>query len=215
MVFIGILIVFVVFVLLTMSEFSEGYQDAALTAANSIDPSIAVSSPTYQYSSDPNSNYLSSIENQFNNTYGNGAANSTPSNFDPSNNLVDPPAIYYQPGSFMYPGTGYVPNNESLFINPLTNLPEFGLVQNTPYLSGGFCQTFANDVYGLEQKCNSLSSDVCASTECCALLGGQMCVAGNAQGPTLQSNYSNFLIQNRDMYYYQGNCYGNCPNNNV
>jgi hypothetical protein len=26
----------------------------------------------------------------------------------------------------------------------------------------------------------------------------------------MRSNYSNFEIKNRDYYYYQGKCYGNC-----
>jgi len=44
------------------------------------------------------------------------------------------------------------------------------------------------------------------------LLGGQKCVAGNENGPTMKANYSDFLVLNKDFYYYQGKCYGNCPN---
>jgi hypothetical protein len=42
------------------------------------------------------------------------------------------------------------------------------------------------------------------------LFGGAKCVAGNDRGPSIQSNYSDFLVKNRDYYYYKGKCYGNC-----
>jgi len=172
-------------------------------------------SGSFQYDSNPyDTNYLSGLEQKFDKMYGNGPLN-TPANFDPSLNLVDPPAIYYQPGSFTYSGGGYVPSYEDLYMSSLTNTTQVGFVENAPYMSGGFCQTYADDIYGLEQKCNSLSNEICASTECCALLGGQKCVAGDAQGPKLQSNYSNFLVKNKDFYYYQGKCYGNCSQNNL
>jgi len=133
-------------------------------------------------------------------------------NFDVSLNLVNPPAIYYQPGSFMIGGPGFVPNyEEGIAISSLTGLPLAEPVLNAPYLSGGFCADLAVDPINLELKCNSLHEDVCASTNCCVLLGGQKCVSGNEKGPTVQANYSDFTIKNRDFYYYKGKCYGNCP----
>jgi hypothetical protein len=78
---------------------------------------------------------------------------------------------------------------------------------------GGFCKQLGTDVNAVEQKCNTMDPDVCASTECCALLGGSKCVAGNVNGPLVASNYSDFTIQNRDFYYFQGKCYGNCYQN--
>ena len=33
--------------------------------------------------------------------------------------------------------------------------------------------------YGTEQKCLNIEKDVCASTDCCVLLGGVKCVAGS------------------------------------
>ena len=133
-------------------------------------------------------------------------------NFDVSLNLVNPPAIYYQPGSFMIGGPGFVPNYaEGIAISSLTGLPLAEPVLNAPYLSGGFCADLAVDPINLELKCNSLYEDVCASTNCCVLLGGQKCVSGNEKGPTVQANYSDFTIKNRDFYYYKGKCYGNCP----
>ncbi len=64
----------------------------------------------------------------------------------------------------------------------------------------------------LEMKCNSLDTETCSTTSCCVLLGGQKCVSGNLEGPTMKSNYSDIFIVNKDVYYYQGECYGNCDN---
>jgi hypothetical protein len=92
-------------------------------------------------------------------------------------------------------------------------LPEYAAVKNTPDQMKGFCTQLGNDKNAWEQKCNSMSPDVCASTDCCALLGGSKCVAANVNGPIMSSNYSDHAIQNRDFYYFQGKCYGNCYQN--
>ncbi len=134
-------------------------------------------------------------------------------NFNVDMNTIDVPPIYYQPGSIMFNGGGPIPSYEDLYVSSVTNLTQVGFVDNAPYLSGGFCEKYAHDTVGLEKKCNSLSNDVCASTDCCVLLGGQKCVAGNVQGPLIQSNFSDVTVKNRDMYFHKGKCYGNCPNN--
>ena len=146
--------------------------------------------------------------------YGGGDGGASQQNFSVDMNTIDVPPIYYQPGSIMFNGTGPIPSYDDLYVSTLTNMTQVGFIENAPYLSGGFCQTYANDTLGLEQKCNSLSRDICASTDCCVLLGGQKCIAGNSQGPLVQSNFSDFTVKNRDMYFYKGKCYGNCPNNN-
>jgi hypothetical protein len=121
--------------------------------------------------------------------------------------------VYYQPGSFLYGATSYVPHYEdSVFLsrglnNKIMNTPTF--VSNSQ--NSGLCNLYKNSPIELEQKCNLINDDICASTNCCVLLGGQKCVAGNENGPTMKSNYSDFLILNKDFYYYQGKCYGNCP----
>ena len=58
-----------------------------------------------------------------------------------------------------------------------------------------------------------LPNDVCAATECCVLFGRAKCVEGDNNGPKNKMVYSNTSIKNRDVYYYQGDCYGNCPAN--
>jgi hypothetical protein len=77
-------------------------------------------------------------------------------------------------------------------------------------MKGGFCKQNANFPDLLEQGCNILDKNVCASTSCCVLLGGEKCVSGGEQGVTMKANYNEPSITNKDMYYYQGKCYGNC-----
>ena len=67
-----------------------------------------------------------------------------------------------------------------------------------------------NNAIELETQCGKIPKDACAYTSCCVLLGGSKCVAGNQSGPTMKANYSDVSVLNRDYYYYQGKCYGNC-----
>jgi hypothetical protein len=64
----------------------------------------------------------------------------------------------------------------------------------------------------LEEKCNAVAPESCASTSCCVLLGGEKCVSGNENGPYMTANYTDYTLtaRNKDFYYYQGKCYGNC-----
>jgi hypothetical protein len=133
--------------------------------------------------------------------------------FDPVLDLVDPPPLYNEPGSYTIDSTGYVPNYaDSVYLSTTTGLSQISAIKNAPYMYGGFCKENAADKQSINTKCNTLDKDVCASTECCVLLGGQKCVAGNEQGPSIPNSYSDFTIVNRDFYYYSGKCYGNCPN---
>lgn len=131
--------------------------------------------------------------------------------FKVDNLLIEGSPIWREPGSLRYPGTGYVPSYEdSVHLNSqFQSKPEH--LSSTPYLNGGFCSALANNPLQLDDKCGSLPREICASTECCVLLGGQKCVKGNANGPFFKDNYSDFLVQNKEYYYYQGKCFGNCP----
>ena len=121
---------------------------------------------------------------------------------------MQPSPLYYEPGTVKYGGMGYVPSYEQMAYN---NDFKFKTTPNT-VISGqneGFCKDA--DMFGeVEQKCNSLPMDVCATTSCCVLVGGEKCVHGNENGPKQKSIYSDTSIKNRDVYYYQGKCYGNC-----
>ena len=119
-----------------------------------------------------------------------------------------PPTNWNQPDSFRVP---FLPSDtiDPIYMNQSTNLSQVTPVQSNNL---GFCSEQSNYPLVKESKCNALSNETCASTGCCVLLGGEKCVAGNEQGPLMETNYSNFLIKNRDYYYYQGKCYGNCGN---
>lgn len=151
-------------------------------------------------------------------------------NFDSTGKLVQiehsesnfAPVLYYVPGAYRFGTSNYVPNYEdSVYLsrvtrNALAQTAEaldknpFGKVVNTADTLGGFCNANKHSVQKIEEKCLALDKDACASTSCCVLLGGQKCVAGSKRGPTLTANYSDYELANKDFYYYQGKCYGNC-----
>jgi len=118
---------------------------------------------------------------------------------------------YYEPGSYLFGPSSYVPNYEdSVYLSSTTGQSTVTPVYNIAAMSVGFCAQNQNDATALEQNCNALDANTCAATSCCVLLGGQKCVAGGKNGPTLKTNYSDVFVQNKNSYYYQGNCYGNC-----
>ena len=124
--------------------------------------------------------------------------------------LLDTTAIYYEPGTYMYRGTGYEPTYSEVMLSNSEKMSPYPIT-SAPYLSGGFCNYFKSSPTEKEKKCNELNSETCASTECCILLSGKKCVAGNEYGAENKANYSDFLLGNVDYYYYKGKCYGNCP----
>jgi hypothetical protein len=119
--------------------------------------------------------------------------------------------LYNEPGSLRFGGSNYVPSYEdSVFLSPSTRL-----INNQPmYIQSikkiGFCEFNKNSTQQIENECNQLDKNVCASTSCCVLLGGSKCVAGNKEGPAFPSNYGDIYLGNKDQYFYQGKCYGNC-----
>jgi hypothetical protein len=126
---------------------------------------------------------------------------------------------YNEPGYFRFGPSSYVPNYEdSVYLSRLTDVnwktPVVDLASTAGISSaqlGGFCSFNKTNPGQTELECNKLDKNTCAATSCCALLGGQKCVAGNESGPTMKSNFSDIYIKNKDHYYYQGKCYGNCP----
>lgn len=121
--------------------------------------------------------------------------------------------LFYQPGSYRFGATTYVPNYEdSVFMSRLTRQSYAMPITNTTSILGGICNQYKNSPEQLEQACNRVNPQVCSSTSCCVLLGGQKCVSGDANGPTMKVNYNDPTIQKRDMYYHQGKCYGLCEN---
>jgi hypothetical protein len=122
--------------------------------------------------------------------------------------------VYYQPGSFTYNSSSYVPHYEdSVFLSRKNKIIPDTFIDSTAKI--GFCHFYKSQPNMIEQKCNEMNSEKCASTECCVSLGGQKCVYGNENGPIMKANYSDFLIKNKDFYYHKGNCYGNCTQGNI
>jgi len=142
-----------------------------------------------------------------------GNLNSSPSSASPSDDELENPVIMttnpsFEPGTVEYGGTGYVPSYEEAAYNDDYKFKkQYEPIVNAEYQNSGFCEASVGDI---DQKCKSLSKDICASTSCCVLVGGERCVQGNENGPTKKLVYSDTSIQNRDVYYYQGKCYGNC-----
>lgn len=121
------------------------------------------------------------------------------------------PVLYYIPGAYKFGASNFVPNYEdSVYLSRLTRESQLAPVVNTASQLGGFCNANKNSPQTMEEKCGALDLNACASTSCCVLLGGQKCVAGSANGPHFVANYTDYALKNKDFYYYQGKCYGNC-----
>jgi hypothetical protein len=124
---------------------------------------------------------------------------------------------YYQPGTFIHGAGSYVPNYEdSVYLSRTAGGAFLDSKYSKPitaasYMQGGICSYYKDNPDGLEQACNRVDSNTCASTSCCVLLGGSKCVSGDETGAKMKANYSDIYIKNRDYYYFQGKCYGNCP----
>lgn len=138
---------------------------------------------------------------------------------DPSGNRVglgkvstQPDQLYYTPGSFPFGSASYVPKyDDAAYLSKLTGETTASLLEDTAAMKGGFCVQEANNTFALDEKCRGTNKNQCASTTCCVLLGGAKCVAGNEHGPTMTAHYSDFTVKDRDYYYFQGKCYGHCP----
>lgn len=121
------------------------------------------------------------------------------------------PILYYIPGAYKFGASNYVPNYEdSVYLSRTTRESQLAPVVNTASQLGGFCSQYATNPAALDEKCAAQDLNACASTSCCVLLGGQKCVAGNENGPKNPASYTDYNLMNRDFYYYQGKCYGNC-----
>jgi hypothetical protein len=120
--------------------------------------------------------------------------------------------LYYETGSYIFGPSSYVPNyEETTLLSKYSNkINVDSNIYGSASQKSGFCEATKSSIYEREQKCNQIDHDMCASTDCCVLLGGEKCVAGNQNGPSIKANYSDFLVVNRDYYYYKGKCYGNC-----
>jgi hypothetical protein len=73
--------------------------------------------------------------------------------------------------------------------------------------SDGFCQAY-KDPYERNNKCGTLTTENCNQTDCCVVLNGSKCVAGDAKGPAQTT------VNGKDIdytyYSYKNECYGSC-----
>jgi hypothetical protein len=162
-------------------------------------PTPLAGNTSYKYN-DPNVQYHDSIDPNANNLLMNG------------NNK------YYQPGSYLFGASSYVPNYEdSVYLSNSTNYGSYvdpknaATYKDATTMAKGPCEIYKDDPDKLEQACQNIDNNVCSSMSCCVLLGGSKCVAGNSYGPLKEANYSDAFIKNKDYYYFQGKCYGDCP----
>jgi len=119
---------------------------------------------------------------------------------------------YNEPGYFRFGPSNYVPDYaDSVYLSRLTGLSYAMPVTDTGSQLSGFCAFNKSNPGQTEIECNKMDKNTCASTSCCVLLGGSKCMSGNESGPTMKSNFGDVYIKNKDHYYHQGKCYGNCP----
>jgi hypothetical protein len=71
-----------------------------------------------------------------------------------------------------------------------------------------FCRVGDNDLDDINKRCKKLNSKKCKTVDCCVLLNGAKCVAGNKQGPSFEDDKS---TAGDDYYYFKNKCYGKCP----
>lgn len=119
--------------------------------------------------------------------------------------------LFYTAGFYKYSGINYIPKYEdSVYLSRTTQQPTISAYKSTEN-SKGFCEMKEAFPMVVEAECSRLNKHVCASTNCCVLIGGQKCVGGSSTGPTLQSHYRDPALSITDHYFHSGKCYGNCP----
>jgi hypothetical protein len=73
--------------------------------------------------------------------------------------------------------------------------------------SDAFCEKHRGSSGTLDESCGKLTQGNCNSTSCCVWTSDKKCKAGNANGPTFNTD-SNGKTKHLDYYYFQNKCYG-------
>jgi hypothetical protein len=77
--------------------------------------------------------------------------------------------------------------------------------------SDAFCENHRGSSGTLDESCGKLTQGNCNSTSCCVWTSANKCKAGNANGPTFNTD-SNGKTKDLDYYYFKNKCYGlKCP----
>ena len=74
-----------------------------------------------------------------------------------------------------------------------------------------FCESQRGSSGSLDGSCGKLTKNNCNSTSCCVWTSDDKCVAGDAGGPTFNTN-ADGKTNSLDYYYFHNKCHGNkCP----
>jgi hypothetical protein len=139
---------------------------------------------------------------------------------DDSYGKINGDLTFYAPGTFMYGADSYVPSYAtSVLLSPMLGVnaplkPLVGEGQGGSLASKSSVCSPGSGASTLEKEsyCQKLSPMDAAGRECCVVLGGELPMAGNDQGPYNQTIYTNPVASGKkDYYIYLGKCYGNCP----
>jgi hypothetical protein len=118
---------------------------------------------------------------------------------------------YYQPGSYKFGSATYVPSYEdSVYLSKTTGQSSTSSYLDPATMKGGACSYYKNQPDKLEEMCLAIDKNNCGAMSCCVLLGGSKCVSGDALGPRNKLNYGDITVRDKDYYYHDGKCYGNC-----
>jgi len=118
---------------------------------------------------------------------------------------------YYQPGTYKFGSATYVPSYEdSVYLSKTTGQSSTSSYLDAATMKGGACSYYKDQPKKLEEMCLAVDNNNCGAMSCCVLLGGSKCVSGSALGPHNKLNYGDITLRDKDYYYHDGKCYGNC-----
>jgi hypothetical protein len=120
-------------------------------------------------------------------------------------------STFYEPGSYKFGSATYVPSYEdSVYLSKTTGQSSTSSYLDPATMKGGACSYYKNQPEKLEEMCLAVDNNNCGAMSCCVLLGGSKCVSGSALGPHNKLNYGDITLRDKDYYYHDGKCYGNC-----
>ena len=118
---------------------------------------------------------------------------------------------YYEPGTYKFGSATYVPSYEdSVYLSKTTGQSSTSSYLDPATMKGGACSYYKDQPEKLEEMCLAIDKNNCGAMSCCVLLGGSNCVSGDALGPHNKLNYGDITLRDKDYYYHDGKCYGNC-----
>ena len=118
---------------------------------------------------------------------------------------------YYEPGTYKFGSVTYVPSYEdSVYLSRTTGKSSTTRYLDAATMKGGACSYYKDQPEKLEEMCLAVDKNKCGAMSCCVLLGGSKCVSGDALGPRNKLNYGDITLRDKDYYFHDGKCYGNC-----